>query len=762
MKESTFQRAFRFLLVVFTAMTINRYLEYSYFSENDWYPFKHFVKYEIVQFVLALLIVSPFLFLKRKFRIYQLCLIPFWIYLGLEFCHVYLFHGFPNSATYFTIFTTNSNESLEFIDVYFTWSLFFFLLLYAAFIWSIGFFSRNLMKQHPKEIKIAFITATSLGLSIFGYAKLTDRLSPIGFTDNGFIQTFVQYGQYKEDQQKFIEIANKTITFEKLERKLPHNSIETHVIIIGESTSKHHMGLYGYARETNPLLSKEELIIFDNAKSPHAHTVPALEKVLTFKNAKNNQLGIEHGSIIDIVNQAGYETYWMSNQAYSGEHETPISVMASKADFKTYTNAIGKKSTLDEVIQEPFKKALKSKKSKVIFVHLMGTHLDYKERYPSQFNVFKDSYNLANMHWDESQQEYINAYDNAILYNDKIIADLLNELKKMDGECSFTYFSDHGDEVYDYRNFHGHSDVLLSKYMYDIPLISWFNEEYKSTHSEQMTFMIYNGLGHFNTENLIHYWSDVLDVFTEYYQSDLSPMSFDYENDTTIKAIPILKTSTKNDLQFSNKIWCHRVNSIERLKEAKQYFTGFEIDVVYQKEGWFDVNHPPAESIGLQLKHLIKSTLQPTKYFYWLDMKNLDLKNSSVAAQQLFQSTNEMHCTENIIVESSCLECLTYFDSLGFKTAYYLPFLHDMNEKELAINLNKIEKSLLNFSPSVLSQERDGFALVKKHFPNCEIISWDLQTEVTETANFNKSKAWALGEEKLKVLLVRFDSPSHR
>ena len=618
------------------------------------------------------------------------------------------------------------------------------------------------MRQHPTQIKFALIACAALSLAIFSYGKLTNRLSPIGFTDNGFIQTFVQYNQYKEDQQKFIEIANKTITFEQLERKLSHASIETHVIVIGESTSKHHMSLYGYNRETNPLLSQEELIVFNHARSPNAHTVPALEKALTFKNAKNTQLGIEHGSIIDIVNQAGYETYWISNQAYSGEHETPISVMASKADYKTYTNAIGKKSTLDEAVQEPFQKALNSQKSKVIFVHLMGSHLDYKERYPSQFSVFKDGYNLANMHWDETQQGYINAYDNSILYNDKVVADLLYELKKSEGECSFTYFSDHGDEVYDYRNFHGHSDVLLSKYMYDIPLISWFSEEYKLTHSEQMTFLIYNGLGHFNTENLIHYWSDVLDVFTEYYQSDLSPMSFDYKNDTSVIELPILTSSTQNDIQFPNKIWCHRVNSIERLKEAKQYFTGFEIDVVYEKEGWFDVNHPPAESIGLRLKQLIKSTLQPSKYYYWLDMKNLAVNNSSIAAKQLYDISSQLQCTANIIVESSCIECLPYFDSLGFKTAYYLPFLQDMNEKELAFNLNKIEKSMSQFSPSVLSQERDGFALIKKHFPNCEFISWDLQTEVTETAIFNKSKAWATGEEKLKILLVRFDSPSHR
>jgi hypothetical protein len=143
-------------------------------------------------------------------------------------------------------------------------------------------------------------------------------------------------------------------------------------------------------------------------------------------------------------------------------------------------------------------------------------------------------------------------------------------------------------------------------------------------------------------------------------------------------------------------------------------------------------------------------------------MKNLDSQNSSKAAHHLLTISQEMNCTENIIVESGCFECLPYFDSLGFKTAYYLPFLHKMNEQELAASITQIGKDLSTFSPSVLSQERDGYVLVKKHFPNCDIISWDLQTEVTDANIFSQSKTWVSSEEHLKVLLVRFDSDGWR
>lgn len=55
---------------------------------------------------------------------------------------------------------------------------------------------------------------------------------------------------------------------------------QTYVVIIGESTSSRNMGLYGYYRNTNPLLSeiKEELLIFEDVIAPHTHTITSLNK----------------------------------------------------------------------------------------------------------------------------------------------------------------------------------------------------------------------------------------------------------------------------------------------------------------------------------------------------------------------------------------------------------------------------------------------------------------------------------------------------
>src|SRR5690606_14130732 len=97
---------------------------------------------------------------------------------------------------------------------------------------------------------------------------------------------------------------------------------QTYVVIIGESTSARNMGLYGYYRNTNPLLTeiKDELLIFNDVISPHTHTIPSLNKMLSLSNFENPDV-IHCGSIVQLANAAGFSTYWISNQQPIGIHE---------------------------------------------------------------------------------------------------------------------------------------------------------------------------------------------------------------------------------------------------------------------------------------------------------------------------------------------------------------------------------------------------------------------------------------------------------
>src|SRR5699024_8242642 len=109
--------------------------------------------------------------------------------------------------------------------------------------------------------------------------------------------------------------------------------------IIGESTTRNHMGIYGYYRQTTPLLHqmRDSLLIMKDVITPHVHTISALENILTFTNLKNYNPK-ENASVIQLANQAGYKTFWISNQRPVGINESIPTLIGYASDKKIFLN----------------------------------------------------------------------------------------------------------------------------------------------------------------------------------------------------------------------------------------------------------------------------------------------------------------------------------------------------------------------------------------------------------------------------------------
>jgi heptose-I-phosphate ethanolaminephosphotransferase len=127
------------------------------------------------------------------------------------------------------------------------------------------------------------------------------------------------------------------------------------------------------------------------------------------------------------------------------------------------------------------------KKDKIIFLHLMGNHAVYRARFPRSaefFNANTDSqYPMpADPVRNEPQKQVVDDYDNAARFNDTIVGAIIDEVRKAGGDSFVVYFSDHGEEVYDFRNFAGHSDEVTSPFMLKIPFIVWLSEGYRADH----------------------------------------------------------------------------------------------------------------------------------------------------------------------------------------------------------------------------------------------------------------------------------------
>lgn len=434
---------------------------------------------EIVGFAcVTLLFLSCALFLRgtklyRTSILLGYALLAFFAFVKISF---YKFYGVRISASaLFVIFETNTQEASGYLQNYFDATA---LAYVSILILVLGLLIYQLLRSPYR--------APSFSLSLY---KLIYIIISVGClytihkhyrNENIMYATLSSWQEYHTAKKNLkAQLAHPTSTaFSNVQAIV---GPQTYVVVIGESTSRGHMQLYGYPRETNPRLTEitEELTVFDSVISPHVHTITALEKILTLANneAKNPK---ENGSIIQLANMAGFTTYWVSNQKPVGVFESIPTILGSAASHTRFlaTNDYNY-GIHDGSVLPALDKALAdtSTTKKVIFIHLMGTHVRYEKRYPDNFQAFNDT--LKGLKFPSSKAiETTNRYDTAVRYNDYVLREIIESLRNEKGMVAMTYFSDHGEEVYDTMDFVGHNEYHGTKAMYEVPLIFWFSGTY--------------------------------------------------------------------------------------------------------------------------------------------------------------------------------------------------------------------------------------------------------------------------------------------
>ena len=160
-----------------------------------------------------------------------------------------------------------------------------------------------------------------------------------------------------------------------------------------------------------------------------------------------------------------------------------VATIASKADEIKYTEIINQESRkfkkYDESVLPLLDKVLSDKNQrKFIVIHLMGNHMQYKERVPEKFKIFTDIDKNFN-NWQKNKAKIVNDYDNSVLYVDYLIGEIISKIEKENKKSYVLYFSDHGEEIYDSKDFMGHGQSDVNKYVAEVPFIIWLSEKYK-------------------------------------------------------------------------------------------------------------------------------------------------------------------------------------------------------------------------------------------------------------------------------------------
>ncbi len=264
-----------------------------------------------------------------------------------------------------------------------------------------------------------------------------------------------------------------------VEIKLPDGQITDHektvvVLVIGESARRANFQLYGYHRDTNPLLSKRAGLKVFQANSCATYTTAGTKAILE---------PIDSGDLYELLPNYAFRTGADVSWRTSNWGEPPIHIDEYLTNEDLGEQFPGHNPYNDEILLCGLRERIESSpKDKVLIVlHTSTSHgPKYSSHYPKEFEVFKPV--AANIEEGEKNLGLLyNAYDNSIRYTDYLVDSVIQTLSSMNAWRSAVIFiSDHGESLGENKVFmHGLPMKLAPKVQYEIPFLVWTSEGFR-------------------------------------------------------------------------------------------------------------------------------------------------------------------------------------------------------------------------------------------------------------------------------------------
>lgn len=451
--------------------------------------------FELLSAVFSFLVtIGLFLFVPLIFNVglkkYFLILTPFYLLIPIIVFILLMYQQMPARWILYSMINTNNYETREFLQGLFIWKLAIFIypLILVFFAYKIQLEKLNA----SYKTKLIFLFYLLL-LPIAAYTIKSTQLRTLNvpfkkvltttFRDTPpylFFQLYQEI-QFSNNSKSIFPPKVKAVSLNSKTLK------EIHVLIIGESSRYANWSINGYHRQTSLLLANEtDIISFSNVISPSFLTSKSLRHILTNASITDDSINDTSSSIISVLNEVGFNTWWITNQKYSGPKLRNIVSQAKNI----ISIDCQPKICLDEKLFKPLDSALSiSSKKKFIVIHLMGSHYPYQNRYSNDFNVFQPSLQKNNhiMRNEKHREELINSYDNSICYTDYIIFTIINKVRKNSEYASVIYISDHGESQFE-PNASGFAKGFRSPIssVYHVPFFLWTSKDYQNMNKEFM------------------------------------------------------------------------------------------------------------------------------------------------------------------------------------------------------------------------------------------------------------------------------------
>jgi lipid A ethanolaminephosphotransferase len=250
------------------------------------------------------------------------------------------------------------------------------------------------------------------------------------------------------------------------------------VIVVGETVRAQNWGLNGYSRQTTPELARRDVLNFPDVTACGSSTEVSLPCMFSAQGRHSyDKQAIKHSqSLLNVLDHAGIATFWRDNQGGCKGVCEGLS-FESVADARVPELCDGE-GCLDNVLLHGLQQKIDlNDRDQVVVLHQLGNHgPSYYRRYPAQFRQFTPTCETPQL-GKCSQDEIVNAYDNAITYTDHFLAGVIDQLASDTGrDTAMIYLSDHGESLGEHNLYlHGVPYQIAPATQLKVPMVMWLS-----------------------------------------------------------------------------------------------------------------------------------------------------------------------------------------------------------------------------------------------------------------------------------------------
>ena len=489
-----------------------------------------------IYFLCAVLTLIP-----RKIRIFVKALLYLLLY-SVAIVDMYCYERFESTLTptmLMLVGETNAQEAQEFLSGYLSWDVVktnvgWILLL--ALIHILWIFLRRLLRKWRErmilpKVQPAFVTGLRVVFSCVIAWLLYDAFSQTWPNKVAIGRLFsydtigqVEHELTKKDQAKLyvppyrlafslyanrlasrqivqLEAASKKIRIDSCSFRVPEI-----VLVIGESYNKHHSQLYGYDKPTTPrqmaMAADSSLVVFTDVVASWNLTSFVFKHMLSLWAVGEEGEWCDEPLFPEVFRKAGYQVDFLTNQfqpkAKDAVYDFSGGFFLNDPDFskRQFDTRNSRTYRYDETLLKAYdalnqkdqsRDSLETSKiqGRLTILHLMGSHVDYRARYPKQRQYFSPSmYQRPEL--TDKQRRILSEYDNSLRYNDSILWAVTQRFA--DKDAVVIYVPDHAEEIFDgkpyiYGRMHGANiDYRLARNEMEIPFWIWGSPRFIERH----------------------------------------------------------------------------------------------------------------------------------------------------------------------------------------------------------------------------------------------------------------------------------------